>query len=108
MATRWGRYFERQLKDPEMKELIEGELVNLRLGATIARIRRKRHLSQTQLAARARMSASKISAIENAPKNVELATLIRIAFALGYRFKPDFVPERTSKPGRLRRARAAT
>jgi DNA-binding XRE family transcriptional regulator len=95
MATRWSRYYERQLQNPEMKELVERALVDLRLGAEIARIRQKHHLSQTQLAARAGMSASKISAIESSPKNLELATLIRIALALGYRF--NFIFERASK-----------
>jgi transcriptional regulator with XRE-family HTH domain len=75
-----------------MKELVERELASLRLGAEIARIREKRHLSQTQLAARAGMSASKISAMENSPRNVELGTLIRIARALGYRIRPEFIP----------------
>lgn len=80
-----------------MKNLIERELAVLRLGTTIARIREKRKLTQTQLAAKAGMSASKISAIESGPKNVELSTLIRIASALGYRFVPEFVPAKTGK-----------
>jgi len=103
MATRWNRYFEQQQEDPEMKDLVEQELATLRLGTTIARMREKHHLTQTQLAARAGMTASKISAIETGPKNVELATLIRIAAALGYQFKPEFVPARTK-----RRAEPAT
>lgn len=107
MATRWDRYYKRQLDDLEMRGLVEKELANLRLGAEIARIREKRHLSQTQLAARAGMSASKISAIESSPRNVELATLIRIANALGYQFKPEFVPAKTGRRRQLRAARAA-
>ena len=103
MATRWHRYFERQQEDPETKDLVEQELATLRLGTTIAQMREKHHLTQTQLAARAGMTASKISAIETGPKNVELATLIRIAAALGYQFKPEFVPARTK-----RRAEPAT
>ena len=75
-----------------MKDLVEQELATLRVGTTIARMRERHHLTQTQLAARAGMSASKISAIEAGPKNVELATLIRIAAALGHQFKPKFVP----------------
>jgi transcriptional regulator with XRE-family HTH domain len=97
MATRWNHYFEQQQEDPEMKDLVEQELATRRLGTTIARMREKHHLTQTQLAARAGMSASKISAIETAPKNVELATLIRIAAALEYQFKPEFVPARTKR-----------
>lgn len=99
MATRWNRYYDRQMKDHKMRELVEKELANLRLGAEIARIREKRHLTQTQLAARAGMSASKISAIESSPRNVELATLIRILGALGYQFKPEFVPVKASRRG---------
>jgi transcriptional regulator with XRE-family HTH domain len=97
MASRWNRYFERQQQDPEMKDLVEQELATLRLGTTIARMRERRHLTQTQLAARAGMSASKISAIETGPKNVEVATLIRIATALGYQFKPEFVPAKARR-----------
>jgi transcriptional regulator with XRE-family HTH domain len=101
MATRWNRYFEQQQEDPEMKDLVEQELATLRLGTTIAQMRERHHLTQTQLAARAGMSASKISAIETGPKNIELATLIRIATALGYQFRPEFVPTKTKRRGRL-------
>lgn len=97
VATRWNRYFERQQQDPEMKYLVERELATLRLGTAIARMREKRKLTQTELAARAGMSASKISAIESSPKNVELATLIRIATALEYQFRPAFVPAKTNR-----------
>jgi transcriptional regulator with XRE-family HTH domain len=101
MATRWNRYFERQKEDPEMKELVEQELATLRLGSAIAHMREKRHLTQTELAARAGMSASKISSIESCPKNIELATLIRIARALGYQFKAEFVPAEATRRARF-------
>lgn len=97
MATRWNRYYGLQMEDPELKELVERELANLRLGAAIARMRQKSRLTQTQLAARTGMSASKISALENSSKNLELRTLIRIASALGYQFVPDFVPVKPRK-----------
>jgi transcriptional regulator with XRE-family HTH domain len=103
MESRWNRYFERQQQDPEIKDLVEQELATLRLGTTIVRMRERHHLTQTQLAARAGMSTSKISAIETGPKNVELATLIRIATALGYQFRPEFVPANGRK-----RAQSAT
>jgi transcriptional regulator with XRE-family HTH domain len=104
LATRWDRYFDRQMEDPAMKDLIERELAVLRLGAAIAKMRAKRKLTQTQLAALAGMSASKISAIESSATNVEVATLIRIAGALGYQFKPKFVPTKSNKHARGRRA----
>lgn len=80
-----------------MRDIVERELAALRLGAAIAKMRAKRNLTQTQLAALAGMSASKISAIESSAKNVEVATLIRIAGALGYQFKPKFVPAKAKR-----------
>jgi transcriptional regulator with XRE-family HTH domain len=68
-------------------------------------MRGKRNLTQTELAARAGMSASKISAIESSPKNIELATLIRIATALEYQFRPAFVPAKTNRPAYAATAR---
>ena len=101
MATRWNRYFERQQEDPEMKDLVERELATLRIGSAIAQLREKRHLTQTQLAARAGMSASKISAIESSPKNIEVATLIRIASALGCELRAEFVRPKAKRGVRL-------
>ena len=92
MATRWDRYYARQMKDLEMKDLVEKELQNLNLGIQIARLREGEGLNQTQLAARARMNASKISVIERSPKNVTLGTLIRLADAFDRRVKVQFVP----------------
>lgn len=93
MATRWDRYYERQMKDPEMKELVEKELQDLHLGIQLARLRQGEGLNQTSLAARAGMNASKISVIEKSPRNVTLGTLIRLAHALGKKVKINFVPE---------------
>jgi transcriptional regulator with XRE-family HTH domain len=79
---------------------------HLRTGALIARVREQLRLSQTQLAVGAGMSASKISAIESSPRNIELATLIRIAHALGYECKLELVPTKRRDRGRLRSASA--
>ena len=101
MATRWDRYYKRQLEDPEMKKLVEQELAALNIGVQIARLRAERHLTQTQLAAKAGMSAPKISAIESSTKNVELAT------ALECQFKSEFIPTKATRRERLRAARSA-
>jgi len=45
----------------------------------------------TQLASRAGMPSSKISAIENVPQNLEVATLVRIARAANRKLKISFV-----------------
>lgn len=80
--NRWNRYYRQQTGNDHMKRLVEEELTNLRLGAQIAKLREQENLSQTQLAARAQMSAPKISVIENKPKDLKVATLLRIAHAL--------------------------
>jgi transcriptional regulator with XRE-family HTH domain len=74
-----------------MKAFVQQEMAKLKIGTTIATLRERSHLTQTELAARAGMSASKVSMIESGPKNIELSTLIRLATALGYRFRTGFV-----------------
>lgn len=90
--TRWNRYYRKQTENENVRRLVEEELANLRLGAQIARLRKQARLSQTQLAAKAQMSAPKISVIESKPKDVKVGTLARIAQALDseleIRFKP--------------------
>lgn len=108
MTTRWNRYYQKQLEDPKLRELVEQELANLQLGVQIARLRAEENLSQTKLAALADMSAPKISAIENQPRNLTIATLIRLAHALGSKVEIKLVPQkRVKKQARRRSVRAA-
>ena len=93
--TNWDRYFSAQTKDPEVRRLVEEELKALRVGATLARLRQQRGLSQTTLAAKAGMSAPNVSRIEASPgQNLTLGTLVRLARAM------DYEPEITFKPRR--------
>ncbi len=87
---------------------MERELENLQLGIQIAKLRQEERLSQTKLAAMADMSAPKISAIENEPRNLTIATLIRVAHALGSKVEIKLVRQKKIKQRRRRRsARAA-
>jgi len=104
MTTRFDRYFDNQMKDPQMKVLVERELANLDIGMQIARLRQKRRLNQTQLAARARMSAPKISNLEVRPANVQLDTLIRVADALNARVEVRIVEHKQKTSRRAKRA----
>jgi transcriptional regulator with XRE-family HTH domain len=106
MTTRFDRYFENQMKDPTMKELVEKELATLEIGVQIAKLREKRGLNQTQLAARAQMSGPKVSNIERRPANVQLDTLIRLCGALGARLEVRLVEKKNNRK-RGRRAAAA-
>ncbi len=108
MTTRWSRFYERQMEDKRLRRLVEHELEALRLGVRIAKLRQKEKLSQTKLAALADMSAPKISALENEPRNLTIATLIRVAHALGKRVEIKLVSGKKKKERQRRRsARAA-
>jgi transcriptional regulator with XRE-family HTH domain len=97
MANRLDRCYERQVRDPDTRELVEKELADLEVGIQIARLREAENLNQTQLAARAGMNASKISQIETSPRNVTLSTLARLAHALNRKVKIEFVPMKVTK-----------
>jgi transcriptional regulator with XRE-family HTH domain len=100
MANRLDRYYERQMRDPGVRDLVEKELADLEVGIQIARLREEENLNQTQLAARAGMNASKISQIETSPRNVTLNTLARLAHALNRKVKIEFVPVKVKKSSR--------
>jgi transcriptional regulator with XRE-family HTH domain len=107
MNTRWNRFYQKQMEGPELRELVERELDSLQLGVQIAKLRASERLSQTQLAALAEMSAPKISAMENEPRNLTIATLIRVAHALGSKVEIKLVKKGKAKLGRRRHARRA-
>jgi DNA-binding XRE family transcriptional regulator len=100
MTSRWKRFYGKQMEDGKLRELVEAELENLQLGVQIAKLRAAENLSQTKLAARAEMSAPKISAMENEPRNLTIGTLIRVAHALGSRVEIKLVRRKGAKIGR--------
>ncbi|PYX06284.1 MAG: hypothetical protein DMG88_18925 [Acidobacteria bacterium] len=101
MTTRFERYFQAQMENPQMRELVEKELASLEVGTQIAKLRERKKLNQTQLAARANMSTPKISRIESKPTNVQLDTLIRIARALGARLEVRLVEYKRNRRARF-------
>ena len=100
MTTRWKRFYQKQMEDAKLRELVESELENLQLGVQIAKLRAAENLSQTKLAAKAEMSAPKISAMENEPRNLTIGTLIRVAHALDSRVEIKLVRRKGTKVGR--------
>ena len=85
MTTRWKRFYQKQMEDTELRGLVEGEIENPQLVVQIAKLRAAENLSQTKLTAKAEMSAPKISAMEDEPRNLTIGTLIRVAHALNRR-----------------------
>ena len=101
-TTNWNRYYRAQMRDPELRQLVDDELKALRVGAQLARLRERRRLSQTTLDALAGMSAPNVSRIESSPgQNLTLGTLVRLARALNCEPRITFKPRRkvaASKP----------
>ena len=102
MTTRWNKFYQKQMEDAKMRGLVERELENLQVGVQIAKLRAEERLSQTKLAALAEMSAPKISAMENEPRNLTIGTLIRVAHALDSKVEIKLVRRKGTKTGRRR------
>lgn len=108
VASRWTRFYRKQMEDPAIREMVAKELENLRLGVQIAKLRDRQRLSQARLAARADMPGSKVSAIENSPRNLTVATLIRIAHALNRRLEIRFVSRKGRRSSTTLQPRSRT
>ncbi len=74
-----------------MKKQKRGTEKNLALGRRIKRLREKADLSQEALAEKIRMTQTSISLIETGDRGVSMATLQKIASALGCKTK-DLIP----------------
>jgi len=107
MTARWNRFYQKEMENPKLRELVGKELDSLQLGVQIARLRAAEKLSQTKLAALAEMSAPKISAMENEPRNLTIGTLIRVAHALGSKVEIKLVKKKKVKHGSRRHSERA-
>jgi plasmid maintenance system antidote protein VapI len=97
MTTQWKRFYQKHMGDREQRALVERELENVQLGVQIAKLRTAENLSQTKLAAKAEMSAPKISAMGNEPRNLTIGTLIRVAHPLDSRVEIKLVRRKGTK-----------
>lgn len=89
MAKRtFAHYLSRRLKDPMFRGLHEEELRKLRIGLQIAEARKKRHMTQKELAERIGTSQGAITRIESGTyTGHSLHTLGKIASALRARLE---------------------
>jgi HTH-type transcriptional regulator / antitoxin HipB len=65
------------------REVFEAEYEAFKLGVLLQEARKKKHLTQEQLAERAGTTKNYISRIENDASDIRLATLMRIVNGLG-------------------------
>ncbi len=74
-----SRAFER---DPELKELFQKQFLKDMLSYQIQDIRKKRNMTQLELAKKAGTTQSVIARIESGNQNISMKTLQKLLFAL--------------------------
>ena len=88
--TAYDEWHEKQLDNPEFRKAFEDGLDRLRLGASVALLRRRMKLSQAELASLARTSQPVISRLERG-ENVQLETVHKVAQALKAKVKIELI-----------------
>ena len=83
MKTAWDDYLDQQLTDPSVRQAYEEETKVLSIGLQLANQRKRRGLTQAELAKKIGTSTPQLSRTERRPENVNMRTLIRYAEAVG-------------------------
>ena len=83
MKTEWDSYLDQQLTNPTVRQAYEEETKVLSIGVQLAKQRKRKGLTQAELAKKIGTSPPQLSRTERRPENVNLRTLIRYAEAVG-------------------------
>jgi ribosome-binding protein aMBF1 (putative translation factor) len=83
MKSSFDRYLQDQLKKPKVRKAFEEERKVLRIGLALAEARKKKGLSQREMARRLGTSAPQISRTERRPEHSTVQTLEKYAHAVG-------------------------
>jgi ribosome-binding protein aMBF1 (putative translation factor) len=83
MKTSWDTYLERELKKPRVKRAFEEEKRLLSIGIALVKERKRKGMTQEDVAARIGTSAPQVSRTERRPERSNVSTLIRYADAVG-------------------------
>lgn len=92
-TSNWKQWKNKQLKDPEIRKAYEDAKIQMDIGIALAGIRKKRKLTQTQVAAILGTSDAQIIRLEKGTANPTLRTLRKIADALGLKLEIRLVSE---------------
>ena len=83
MKTEWDSYLDQQLTNPSIRQAYEEETQVLSIGVQLAKQRKRKGLTQAELARKIGTSTPQLSRTERRPENVNMRTLIRYAEAVG-------------------------
>ncbi len=83
MKTAWDSYLDQQLTNPSIRQAYDEETKVLSIGVQLAKQRKRKGLTQAELAKKIGTSTPQLSRTERRPENVNMRTLIRYAEAVG-------------------------
>jgi DNA-binding phage protein len=83
MKTAWDNYLDEQLTNPAIRQAYEEETQVLSIGMQLAKHRKRKGMTQAELARKMGTSTPQLSRTERRPENVTMRTLIRYAEAVG-------------------------
>jgi len=83
MKSSWDGYLEQQLKKPHVRRAFEEEKRVLSIGIALAKQRKRKGLTQDEVARQMGTSAPQVSRTERRPERANVQTLMRYADAVG-------------------------
>ncbi len=83
MMTAWDRYVKKELRRPAVRQAYEDETRVLKIGLELANQRKRKGLTQAEVARRIGTSAPQLSRTERRPESANMRTLMRYAAAVG-------------------------
>ena len=83
MKRAWDSYLNQQLKKPAVKKAFEEEKKILNIGIALAQERKRKGLTQEEVAREIGTSAPQVSRTEHKPEHSNVQTLMRYATAVG-------------------------
>ena len=94
---RWQEYRKKLLKDPEFRREYEALEPEFQLACKLIRVRLEAEMTQAELARAVGTKQPSIARIESGTQNVKLATLKKIARALGCEVRIELVRKPTTR-----------
>jgi DNA-binding phage protein len=94
MKSSWDQFVEQQLQDPEVRATYEAEIRLLTIGIELSKERKRKGLTQEQVASAMGTSTPQLSRTERRPENATMRTLMRYADAMGMELDVKLVAKR--------------
>ncbi len=83
MKNNWDKYVKQQLKNPTVRQAYDEETKVLSIGLQLANERKRKGMTQAQVADKIGTSTPQLSRTERRPERANMRTLMRYAAAVG-------------------------